>query len=96
MDLDTLYKYLKLVVPNDFNVIKKEYHINVSRKTTLIDLEYALSDSYIVSNNYILLTRLDNTIPEYAQRIFGKPAFINHGYLAYYTFFNIPEELKED
>lgn len=96
MDLDTLYKYLKLVVPNDFNVIKKEYHINVSKETTLIDLEYALSDSYIVSNNYILLTRLDNTIPEYAQRIFGRPALINHGYLAYYTFFNIPEELKED
>lgn len=92
--MDTLYKYLKLVVPSDFNVIKKEYYINVSKKTALM-IEYALSDSYIIKNNYICLTRVDNSIPEYAQKIFGRPALINHGYLAYYTFFNIPEELRD-
>lgn len=96
MDLDTLYKYLKLVVPNEFKVVRKEFGINVGVGDVNTIYGAVFSDSYSIRNNYIVLSRLNNNIPEYAQRIFGKPALINHGYLAYYTFFNIPEELRED
>lgn len=95
MDMDTLYKYLKLVIPSDLKIEKKEFGINVG-----VDLNTrygtAYADNYSIRNNYIVLSRLNNTIPEYAQRIFGRPALIDHSYLAYYFFFNIPKELKED
>lgn len=94
MDLDTLYKYLKLVVPSDLMVEKREFGINVG-----VDLNSrygtAYSDSYSIRDNYIVLFTLRNTIPEYAQRIFGKPALIDHSYLNYFFFFNIPKELRD-
>lgn len=94
MDLDTLYKYLKLVVPSDLMVEKKEFGINVG-----VDLNSrygtAYSDSYSIKDNYIVLSTLRNTIPKYAQKIFGRPALIDHSYLIYYFFFNIPKELRD-
>lgn len=95
MDLDTLYKYLKLVVPSDLMVEKREFGIHVG-----VDLNSrygtAYSDSYSIRDNYIVLFTLRNTIPKYAQKIFGRPALIDYSYLNYFFFFNIPKELKED
>lgn len=95
MNIDTLYKYLKLVVPSDLMVEKREFGIHVG-----VDLNSrygsVYSDSYSIRDNYIVLFTLKNTIPKYAQRIFGKPALIDHSYLNYFFFFNIPKELKED
>lgn len=94
MDLDTLYKYLKLVVPSDLMVEKREFGINVG-----VDLNSrygtAYSDSYSIRDNYIVLFTLRNTIPKYAQRIFGKSALIDRSYLNYFFFFNIPKELRD-
>lgn len=85
MDLDTLYKYLKLVVPSDLMVEKREFGINVG-----VDLNSrygtAYSDSYSIRGNYIVLFTLKNTIPKYAQRIFGKPVLIDRSYLNYFFF----------
>lgn len=95
MDMNTLYKYLKLVIPNEFKVVKQEYSINVSNRLNRNTLAYAFSDSYFLKDNYIVLSRLTKDIPEYAQKIFGKPVSINRSYLAHYMLFNIPEELRD-
>lgn len=94
MDIDTLYKYLKLVIPSDLKIERKEFGVNVG---TNLNTRYGsiYADSYSIRNNYIVLSRLINTIPEYAQKIFGKPVSIERSYLAYYILFNIPEELRD-
>lgn len=96
MNIDTLYKYLKLVIPSDLYVTRKEDDsINVSASSNRGRYESVFADTYTIQNDFIVLSRFGNTIPEYAKKIFGNPALINQGYLATYTFFNIPKELRD-
>lgn len=92
MNIDTLYKYLKLVVPNDLKVDMGEEFITVSKSFGSM---YVL-DIYYLKGKYIVLSAMNYDLNKYARRIFGKPlskeAFST--YNEYY--FNIPKELREE
>lgn len=94
MNNDDLYNYLKLLIPNDLKIEKKEFGVNVG-----VDLSsrygFAFADSYRIENNYIVLSRLGR-LPDYASKIFGKPKFKTNDYVVTDYYFEIPEELKED
>lgn len=92
MNIDTLYKYLKLVVPNDHKVDMGEEFITVSKSFGGM---YVL-DIYYLKGEYIILSAMNYDLNKYARRIFGKPLSKEtfSTYNEYY--FNIPKELKED
>lgn len=92
MNIDTLYKYLKLVVPSDCKVDMEEEFITVSKS---FDSMYDL-DIYYIKGEYVILSAMNYDLNKYARKIFGKPlskeAFST--YNEYY--FNIPKELEEE
>lgn len=92
MNIDTLYKYLKLVVPNDLKIDMGSDFITVSKSFGSM---YVL-DIYYLKGKYIVLSAMNYDLNKYVRRIFGKPlskeAFST--YNEYY--FNIPKELREE
>lgn len=94
MNIDTLYKYLKLVVPNDYKVDMGKDFITVVRSfggMYVVDLYYLSK-----KGEYVILSAMNYDLNKYARKIFGKPlskeAFST--YNEYY--FNIPKELREE
>lgn len=94
MNIDTLYKYLKLVVPSDFKVDMGKDFITVIRSfDSTCDLDiYYLSKK----GEYVILSAMNYDLNKYARKIFGKPLSKEtfSTYNEYY--FNIPKELKEE
>ena len=92
MNIETLYDYLKLLVPADYTVTLKQGYISVVGSDNLLD-----SAVYSIMNNHILLTTL-LIIPEYAKAIFGEPVNVKlsqHDMLTAYSF-DIPEGLEDE
>lgn len=93
MNIDTLYKYLKLVAPSDFKVDMGSDFITVSKSFGSM---YVL-DIYFLSSKgeYVILSAMNYDLNKYARRIFGKPLSkeVFSTYNEYY--FNIPKELRE-
>lgn len=92
MNIDTLYKYLKLVVPNDHKVDMGKEFITVSKSFGGM---YVL-DIYYLKGEYVILSAMNYDLNKYARRIFGKPLSKEtfSTYNEYY--FNIPKELREE
>ena len=92
MNIDTLYKYLKLVVPNDLKIDMGREFITVSKSFGSM---YVL-DIYYLKGEYVILSAMNYDLNKYARRIFGKPLSKEtfSTYNEYY--FNIPKELRED
>lgn len=92
MNIDTLYKYLKLVIPSDLKIDMGRDFITVSKSFGSM---YVL-DVYYLKGEYVILSAMNYDLNKYARKIFGKPlskeAFST--YNEYY--FNIPKELKEE
>lgn len=94
MNIDTLYKYLKLVVPNDYKVDMGKDFITVVRSfggTHDLDIYYLSK-----KGEYVILSAMNYDLNKYARKIFGKPLSKEEfsTYNEYY--FNIPKELKGD
>lgn len=92
MNIETLYDYLKLLVPREYTVTLEKGYISVTGYDNLLD-----SAVYTIRNNHIILTTLLN-IPEYAKEIFGEPIsywLTPQGMLTEYSF-NIPEGLENE
>lgn len=69
MNIDTLYDYLKLTVPNTFNVINRGNGIEVGvRAGTLYGS--ASSDYFYIDNNLIKFSTVSDEVPDYIPRIF--------------------------
>lgn len=92
MNIDTLYKYLKLVVPSDLKVDLGNEFITVSKSFGSM---YVL-DIYYLKGEYVILSAMNYDLNKYARKIFGKPLSKEtfSTYNEYY--FNIPKELRED
>ena len=92
MNIDTLYKYLKLLVPSDLKVDMGKDFITVSKSFGGM---YVL-DIYYLKGEYVILSAMNYDLNKYARRIFGKPLSKEtfSTYNEYY--FNIPKELRED
>lgn len=92
MNIDTLYKYLKLVIPSDLKIDIRRDIITVSKSFGSM---YVL-DIYYLKGEYIVLSAMDYDLNKYARKIFGKPLSKEtfSTYNEYY--FNIPKELKEE
>lgn len=91
MNIDTLYKYLKLVVPSDFKVDMGKDFITVVRSfggMYVVDL-------YYLKGEYVILSAMNYDLNKYARKIFGKPLSKEEfsTYNEYY--FNIPKELRD-
>lgn len=94
MNIETLYDYLKLLVPREYTVTLEKGYISVTGYDNLLD-----SAVYAIEDNHIILTTLLN-IPEYAKEIFGKPIYYkltsrNLDLLTEY-YFSIPEGLENE
>ena len=97
MNIETLYDYLKLLVPSDYTVTLKQNYISVVGCNNLLDsVTYAIEDNYIVLSTLLI-------IPEYAKVIFGEPVnykptssedTLRDMLTKYY--FNIPEGLEDE
>lgn len=92
MNIDTLYKYLKLVVPSDLKVDLGNEFITVSKSFGSM---YVL-DIYYLKGEYVILSAMNYDLNKYARKIFGKPLSKEtfSTYNEYY--FNIPKELREE
>lgn len=92
MHLETLYDYLKLLVPKDYTVTLKQDYISVTGYDNLLD-----SVSYTIKDNCIVLSTI-LFIPEYAKEIFGEPIHINPVVKVMLTeyYFKIPEDLEHE
>lgn len=92
MNIDTLYKYLKLIIPSDFKVDRGTNFITVSKSFSSM---YVV-DVYCLEGKYIVISAMNYELSKYARKIFGKPlrkeTLSTHN--EYY--FNIPKELKEE
>lgn len=90
MNIDALYDYLKLLVPNDYHVEMGSNFITVNKCCNGV---YDL-DVYYLKGEYIVLSAMNYDLKEYIKRIFGKPlskeTFTT--YNEYY--FSIPEGLQ--
>ena len=69
MNLDTLYDYLKLTVPNTFGVIKRGNVIEVGVKAGTL---YGASSSeyFYIKGNFIKFSTVLDEVPEYITQIF--------------------------
>lgn len=93
MNIDTLYKYLKLVVPSDLKVDMGKDFITVSKSFGSM---YVLDIYYLSSKGeYVILSAINYDLNKYARKIFGKPLSKEtfSTYNEYY--FNIPKELRD-
>lgn len=93
MNINTLYKYLKLVVPSDRNVDMGEEFITVSKAFGSV---YVLDIYYLSKKGeYVILSAMNYDLNKYARKIFGKPLSKEEfsTYNEYY--FNIPKELRD-
>lgn len=94
MNIDTLYKYLKLVVPSDLKIDMGSDFITVSKSFGSM---YVLDIYYLSSKGgYVILSAINYDLNKYARKIFGKPLSKEtfSTYNEYY--FNIPKELREE
>ena len=97
MHIETLYYYLKLLVPTGYTVTLKQGYISVTGFDNLLDsITFAIEDNYIVLSTLLF-------IPEYAKEIFGEPIkykltssedMLRDMLTKYY--FNIPEGLEDE
>lgn len=90
MNLETLYDYLKLLVPNTLKVDKGSDFITVSRPFGSM---YVL-DVYYLKGEFIVLSAMNYELNKYAKVIFGKPVDKETGSTYNEYFFKIPEGLQ--
>lgn len=90
MNIETLYDYLKLLVPNDFKVDKGIDFITVSRSFGSMHV----LDIYYLKGEYVVISAMNYDLNKYARRIFGKPLSKEtfSTYNEYY--FKIPKDLQ--
>lgn len=70
MNIDTLYDYLKLTVPNTFNVVRQGSGIEVGvRAGTLYGA--VSSDFFWIDDNLIKFNTISDGVPGYIPKIFG-------------------------
>lgn len=90
MNIETLYDYLKLTVPNDLRVEKGIDFITVSRSFGSM---YVL-DVYYLKGELIVLSAMNYDLNKYAKVIFGKPVYKETGSTYNEYYFRIPEGLQ--
>lgn len=98
MNIDTLYKYLKLVVPNNLKVVKRE-------KCDAIDVGIApespfgfiFSDTFKIEDNLIKVITISSEVPIYISEIFKERVIQDESkYRTNEYCFKIPKELREN
>lgn len=96
MDIDTLYKYLKLVVPSNLKVIKRE-------KGDAIDVGvnpeapfgFIFADTFKIEDGLIKVITISSELPKYISKIFKERVICNESkYRTEVYSFKIPEELR--
>ena len=70
MHLETLYDYLKLTVPNTFNVVRNGSGIEVGVKAGTL-YGSMCSDYFWIDDNLIKFNTISDGVPDYIPKIFG-------------------------
>lgn len=96
MNIDTLYKYLKLVTPNKLKVVKRDDTVDVGVDPSSRAGE-VYADSFWIEDSLIKVSTVSNSLPNYIGKIFkeSKPYRKRGVWRSTYTL-EIPSELREE
>lgn len=97
MNIDTLYDYLKLTVPNTFGVINRGNGIEVGVRAGTLYGSYS-SEYFCISGNLIKFSTILDEVPDYITKAFGgviphKLDTESNGWRKVYAF-KIPKDLQ--
>lgn len=96
MDINALYKYLKLVTPNDLKVVKRDDTVDVGVDPSSMYGE-AYADSFWIEDNLIKVSTIAKPLPKYIGKIFKKlKPYRKSGVWRSTYAFEIPNELREE